>query len=220
MSLATNNENGTLIPVRPSMDDKSFGELASSNKYLPRIQLFGSSTKLVKMGKFPVGHYGLVSTKDSAEDLGASFDCLIINARPKAMDLSGEQPISVFDLKDPEFARIREESAESDSGCMWGPEFLLWLPKFGGRYATMFFANPTMRREAPAVRALMGNAATFKAVFIESKQYGGWHGPQVTQCSTPFTPPALDELEATVDAFLSPNPETREPAPVEDERAR
>jgi hypothetical protein len=222
MSIATNNEGNTLIPVRHNMTDEMFATLASSNKFLPRIQLFGSSSKLCKQGKFPIGHYGLVTAKDTAEDMGVSFDALVINVRPKAVDFNGEQPISIFDNLDPEFARIREDSGESDSNCMWGPEFLLWLPRFGRRYATFFFANPTMRREAPAVRQLMGNAATFKIRFIESKQYGGWHGPIVTACSTPFEPPDFEEIEATLNTFLNPSPsEAKELAEVESqERAR
>ncbi len=210
-----------LIPISPSnMSDEAFSSMATASKFLPRIQIFGSSSKAVKTGQFPVGHYGLVVGKDKNIDLGEQFDCLPINVRPKAMDITGKQIVSRFDHESDEFASIRDRAGTPNSGCMFGPEFLLWLPA-QKRFATMFFLNPTMRREAPDMKERLGHATTCSIVFIPSQQYGGWHGPVITDCTTPFDLPDLTEMKVQLEQFLAATPEVEEVEEVEGEtRAR
>lgn len=213
--------SNTLIPVKPNMTLEEFHSLASSKKFLPRVQLFGSASKLCKMGKFPIGHYGLVTGADKADDLGESLDMLVINVRAKALDTTLDPPVSVFDRKHPEFQRIVDATEKPNSGCMWGPEYLVWLPMLK-IYATFFFLNATMRREAANMHKLLGSAATAKVQFIESKSYGGWHGPLIVPCTTPFDLPEMEDLEKQVDTFTTPpalQVETVEESDTE-ERAR
>lgn len=221
MSTAITKPENTdkLIDVQPTMSDQDFLGLASSSKYFPRIQLFGSSSKLVKQGKFPTGHYGLVTKKDSADDLGESFDCIAVDVRAKAMDLGIDPPISVFNKDSEQFKELQERSKEQNSSCMWGPEFLVWLPNLK-RFATMLFGNPTMRREAPNLYALRGHAATCKTQFIDHKVYGGWHGPVVVKCSTPLANmPTEEEINAALETFRNPTSTEVEPETAEEDES-
>jgi hypothetical protein len=87
------------------------------------------------------------------------------------------------------------------------------------RFATMFFGNPTMRREAPALHQLRGKGATVKATFIETKQHS-WHGPVCVACTTPFALPDPDESISQQTEFLNPKVEVVEKADASMERDR
>lgn len=188
--------------IQPAISNDEFDTIATSTRYLPRVQLYGSSSLPVKRGKFTGGHYGLVTSKDNIIDLGDSVDCLPLNFRAKALDTSGEKPYSIFDKHSDEFKDIAARSIDKNSKCMYGPEFLLWLPT-QKKFATFFMCNPTMRRESPMLREQTSNQepTTLKVQFIESKQYGGWHGPVVVPCSTPFELPTADEVMTQNELF-------------------
>jgi hypothetical protein len=47
--------------------------------------------------------------------------------------------------------------------------------------------------------------ATFRCIFIPSKKYGGWHGPQVVPCSQPAeNMPDIEEMKRVITNFLKP----------------
>jgi hypothetical protein len=187
----------------PNKYEDKFSDMAKGGDYLPRVQLFGSNSDLVKQGKFPMAHYGLVRSKDVLIDIGDAFDSVPVSWRPKAMRIGADEVLNYFDSERDEFKKIMEESEGKDSGCMYGPEFLIWLPN-QKEFATFFFGNPTMRREAPNFKALMGKAATCKVKFIQTKQYS-WHGPTCMACSTPLAAvPEEDKLIKEVERFQNP----------------
>lgn len=188
------------LPV--TADDDAFDELAKSGDFLPRIQLMGSGSDAVKKGTFPMAHYALVHNKDKMDDLTEEVDMLVITWRPKAMDVNGEQVISVFDKDAPEFKRIVEEAGNSDSGCMFGPEFLVWL-KSANQFATFFFASKSARRVAPNMKALLQKAATARVKFIETKKYS-WHAPEVVACGTQFDIPDTASIREQAEKFVNP----------------
>lgn len=187
-----------------AMSDDEFKGIANSTKYLPRIQIFGGNSKLVNQKKISSGHYGLVTAKDTVINLGEQFDCLPVNVRPKAMDLSKKPVISVFDSKSEMFSTIKAASTVKGSKCMFGPEFLVWIPA-EHRFGTMFFGNPTMRRCAPEMKDLIGYATTCQIQFIETEEYS-WHGPVIVQCSTPFDLPSDQEIQEQNELFLAKEP--------------
>lgn len=88
---------------------------------------------------------------------------------------------------------------------MFGPEFLVWLPD-QERFATFYFANPTMRNAAPHLYAFVNppSPATCKIRFIPDPKYGGWHGPVITKCSVPMDGAPLDRVEQEVALFMNP----------------
>ncbi len=209
------------INVPQKHDDKVFNELAKAGEWLPRIQLFGGNSKEVKRGTFAMGHYGLVRSKDSIEDIGAQFDCVVCAWHPKAMRIiQGESIDNYYDPTKAEFHKIVADSEIEDSGCMYGPEFLVWLPQ-QSLFALFYFSNKTMRRESPNMRQLLLKAATVKAHLIETKKYS-WHGPVVLACTTPITnEPAIEELTKVVTTFTnSKDSEAETVSPTDQSNAR
>ncbi len=100
-------------------DDSAFDSM-SSGGFLPRLQLCGSSTTVVKEGKITQGHYALIKGKDQLEDLTKEVNIVVLAWRPKAMEMTEDVVLSIYNPKASEFTRIAEKSEESDSGCMYG----------------------------------------------------------------------------------------------------
>src|SRR5436189_2682433 len=202
--------NEMIVPnmgVAKFADDKTFTEVASGN-FLPRLQLFGGNSEAVKESKIGMAHYGIVRDK-SLTDLGKEPAILILSWRPKALEIKDGQVTSIFDPKSPEFKRIAAASELPDSGCMYGPEFLVYVPQ-EKVFCTFLMGSKTARRAAPEVKALMGRAATLKSQFIKTPKYS-WHGPVVTICSTTFELPPETEMREVVQKFNNP-PESEEEA--------
>ena len=195
----------SLIPITPSkMSDEEFSQLSSSVKFLPRVQLFTDNSKLCKQKKFPTGHYGLMVSKDKAIDMDEQFDCLPINVRGKALDMRVKPPVSVFDPQSEQFQVIKAASAVKNSSCMFGAEYLIWLPKLK-RFATFYFGTPTMRRSSAEFKELIGYATTCSIEWIPSEEYGGWHGPVITECTTPLESIPSDSVRVEQEQlFLNP----------------
>lgn len=192
---------GLLVAVEQKHDDAAFGEVSSAGKWLPRVQLFGGTSTEVKRGKIPMAHFGMIFGKENIIDLDKEFDFLPILWRPKAMEL-GEEILSVFDPSSTEFKRIAAKSDEKDSGCMFGPEFLIWVPT-QKKFASLYLASKTSRKAAPAVRDRLGKACTGKVEFIETKKYS-WHGPVFVPCSTPFDLPTAEAVTEETHKFNNP----------------
>ncbi len=201
---ATDTQNPlALIAGMQKFADKTFDEVASATKFLPRLQLFSSNSAEVKEGKILQGHYGTVTMKGQPViDLTDSVDVLLIVWRPKALDMSGETVTSCFNVEDANFRDIAAKSDDTDSGCMFGPEFLCWIPSIS-KFATFFCGSKTARREAVNIKGLCGKPATLKAHLIRKGKYI-WHGPRVFECSVPFEMPDIDELKDRVNAFNNP----------------
>lgn len=203
--IVKNDANNKELAVDQQYGDEAFGEVSTSGKYLPRLQMFGGNSGQVKEGLIHMAHYGLVTGKDQLQDLGPTVDCLPISWRPKSMDISGESIITIFDHKDPEFKRIQERADVKDSGCMFGPEFLIWLPSVK-KFASLYMANKTARREAPAIRERMTpkpQPTTLAVQFIKTTKYS-WHGIVAKPCSTPFDYPSDETLAEVNDLFQNP----------------
>lgn len=179
-------------------DDALFDTIVTSAQYFPRLQLMSSQSAVVQEGKIPGGHYALVKDK-ALTDVGGEVDVLVLAWRPKALQTIGDSVIVVFKPDHSEFVRISEESANQDSGCMFGPEFLVWVAEKES-YATFFMASKTARREAPNLKALIGSPATLGHKVIKSKKFT-WIGPTAKQCSAPLSFPSIDEIKEQIAQF-------------------
>ena len=189
--------------VQGKYDDATFSTLATSAKWLPRLQMFGSKSDPVTAGLVPPATYAIVTGKDQYLQLGPMTDILVINWRPKALDLRGEKPVGYHNPESDSFKEVQEESFKQDSNCLFGPEFLVYVPQ-AKRFCTLLMGSKTARREAPNLRALIGKAATLRVTLIETKKYK-WHAVVVQPCTTPFELPSPDETIAVQNDF--PNPE-------------
>lgn len=186
-----------------------------SGDWLPRLQVVDSASKIAKKNLAAAGSYALVKGEDDVVDLTNQIDALVIHMRWTAIDMNGDTPIFNHERESAEFQRIEEESKTRDSGCMWGPEFLLWLSGVKS-YATFMCGSATARREAKNVYKLLHKAATFKTHFIEKGRYS-WYGPIVVECSSPFEIPGSEDIKAQALKFANPPKPTEEAAPASDD---
>jgi len=214
-------EEHALIPAEVTgglakYSDDIFASTTKSGDYLPRLQLLTSASEKCKSGEFPINHYAVIRDQ-IFDDLGEAVDILVVTWRPKALEI-GDEVISVFKPEHPEFKRIQDKSGEQDSGCMYGPEFLVYIPA-KKVFATFFCGSKSSRREAPAIKALLTKAATLKSKKIETKRYT-WFAPAVVGCSTPFETPNIEDLKKAVEKFNNPPETVIETVDETTERAR
>jgi len=183
--------------------------------YLGRVQLMTSNSGDCKTGVFPINHFAHI-LEGEQNDLGKEIDVLLLEWRAKALDVSDKaHPVSNYDSTSEEFLDIRERSGIANSGCMWGPEFLVWLPSIR-KFATFFFGSNSARKEAKKVVAIfqMAKAATFKPYHIVKSKFD-WFVARATVCSTPFEMPDEDEASKQIEKFMNPPifvPEEEAPA--------
>lgn len=193
-----------LIPLNEvaAAQESALIEVGASTGFLPRIQLFGGSSDACKEGKIGIGRYGIVRGKDQLEDLGTEVDVLVCAGRVKALDISGDNPLTSYDHKSDLFKEIAAGSSEENSRKMYGPEYLVWIPSIKA-LATFFLSSPTARRESASIHARLRKAATLKAKLINGKKHK-WHGPVITPCSTPFEMPDPAYLTDEINKFVNP----------------
>jgi hypothetical protein len=193
-------------------DDEAFKASTQSGDWLPRLQLMTANSKECKGGDFPINHYAIIRDQNF-NDLGKSVDILLIEWRPKAIEID-EQIYAVYDPEHEEFKRIQEMSNTPDSGCMYGPEFLVWIPAVE-EYATFFMGSKSSRREASSVRALLRNAGTLKSKEISTAKYTWW-SPIIEKCTSSFDLPSKEEIAEQYEKFINPPDPGIERAPEED----
>lgn len=186
--------------VPQKYSDADFSLASKSGDYLPRLQLLTSNSDICKEGKFPVNHYALVNGQTN-RDLGEAVDVLVVSWRPKAIEM-GDEVITIHDPKHAEFIRIQEKSETKDSGCMYGPEFLVYIPSVK-EFATFFLGSKSGRRESPSVKARLQKACTLKSHLITTPKYK-WQAPLGLPCSTPFDIPAIEEITKQAEKFANP----------------
>ena len=189
--------------------DELFEAIKSSQAYLPRLQLMTANSEKCKSGEFPINHYARVHDSDF-RDLGATVDVLIIAFRPLAIETTVEG--DVITCLDPKvvdgkptgnFARIQKEADKPGmNGCMYGPQFLVWVPS-AQEFMTYYMASKTARRASSQVKARMKDSATLGSQKIEGKEFT-WYGPTCQACSTPFEMPTAEEVQEAVQPFLNP----------------
>lgn len=193
------------LPTGKYSEMAAWDEVVTSSSFLPYVQLYGGNSDPVKEGKIAIGNHGLRVAKDQIEDLGKQFDCFAYSWRFKAMRIiTGGDVFSYFNPKSEEFQKVVADSETSDSGCMYGPEFLIWIPQLS-RFATYFFSSKTARRESPNMKVRMEEktGCTVKSQLIKAKKHS-WHGPVVTLCSAPMVLPDVAKLMPVAERFANP----------------
>lgn len=193
-----------LIPLDPNDKElANFDDVASNaTVYLQRLQLFGSKSDACAEKKIDIGHWGLVND-DMITDLGVTVDVVILAFRPKALDVGGDTVVNNHDADSEIYLSIRERSKVKDSGCMYGPEFLIFIPS-EKVFATYFASSATARRESKKIRPLIGCGATLKCKLIDNGRYK-WHGPVVLPCSAPLDVPDLEIIKVEKEKFFNPS---------------
>ena len=201
------------LPAVTAEQLETLDEVAKGSEFLPRIQLV-TKGKYVDEGKIKPGHWGVPQPGgDEIEDLGEHIDVIPFAYRPKALDVSDREAIiTVFVVNEPEFQRIK--NAPKNSGCMWGPSFIV-LERSTGKLYEMFFGNKSGRAEAGKLKPFLpteengGNPspASMGIRYKKTPEYG-WHVPVITKCSEPFDEAAVkftpEQLSEEIAKFLNP----------------
>lgn len=217
--------NLTSLPMSP-IANKALAKYSENADFLKRIQLV-TKGKFVDKGKIKPGHYGVPIGEDEIQDLGEAIDVLPLAVRDKALDTTQEPPLAVFNPEDEVFQDIVQRAGEKDSGCMYGPSFLLF-ERNTGKFYEFFCGNKSARAEAGkfapympvsaeaaeayGIKAQPPQPLTLRSKYIERPRYS-WHVPEVKKCSTPFTNlPPIEEIVAEVNKFLNPKTEEVEKA--------
>jgi len=221
--MSDNTDYTPNLPVVSMGSDEGFNDLAKGVDFLGRLQLF-SKGNAVGRGLIAPGNWGVPEGDDQITVLGKSVDCIPFARRPKAIDLSDTEAIIVnYDMESSEFRQIQDESLKKDSGCMYGPSFLIY-ERSTGRFLEWFCGTKSTRAEAKRIypflsltkedierRHLVGVEPhdplpfTMNIKFIEKKRYS-WHAPVVVPCSTPFVnKPEMKKLVFEMERFLNPS---------------
>lgn len=199
-------------------DTKALSVVTSSRNYLPRIQLMGSSSDIVKQGDFPVGQFALIKNKVH-QPIGKEVIMLILAWRPQATQFKPD----VLNAYNPETDLFKSIKARADadpqSSCGYGPNTLIWLPE-QGETATFFLSNPTGRNEATNFLGYLGKPCVVKSELIVGKKHK-WHGPKTYPYEADIKLPDFADPEFITirDEFLNPPEATRE-VPETSDRAR
>lgn len=201
------------LPAVTTEQLETFEEVAKGSEFLARIQLV-TKGGYVDTGKIGAGHWGIpLPGGEDIIDLGEKVDVIPFAYRPKALDVSDREAIvSVYDVNDPEFQRIK--NAPKNTGCMWGPSFLV-LERSTGKMYEMFFGNKSGRQEAGKMRPFLPTAenegqpgaASLGIRYKKTPEYG-WHVPVITKCSEPFDNENMkvtpEQIDAEIVKFLNP----------------
>lgn len=203
--------------------------MLSGGDFLPYFRLYGSNTDACKEERIGIAHYGM-EIDGKITDANTEVEVVVLAIRPKAVQ-TGDSMIVEYhpDIEDGKitnttFKHIMAQSKVKDSGAMYGPELLLWIPALS-TYVTWHLNNPTSRREAKSanIESLVGKAATLSAKLIDppNSKYK-WHGPVIQPLSAPLSIPPLPEITEQVEKFLNPQRNQTEIAVSSggDERAR
>lgn len=212
----------TQLPATQRGSDENFEEMAEGTDFLARLQLF-SKGKAIDKGQIPPGHWGIPEGDDVITDLGETVDCLVLARRAKALDMSDKEAIITnFDMKSDEFVRIQDAAGQKDSGCMYGPSFLV-IERSTGRFLEWFCGSKSNRAEAKKIYPFLPLTAedivarklpdetdphgplpfTMNIKLIERRF--SWHVPVVVRCSTPFTSaPAMERVIKEIQRFIDP----------------
>ena len=172
--------------------------------FLPRLQVMQGSSGPVKEKKVAIGNLALIKGKDVI-DLGEEVAAIVISWRSKAMDF--DNTVSYYDKNSSSFKEIERKSKVEKQGFGVGPEFLIWLVD-QKELATLFCASATLQREAPNVKAKMGDKCILASNYIDPpKSKFSWYGIQTKDCDYEVESPDWNLLTEEVNKFNNP-PET------------
>lgn len=229
ISLMPKTENA-LVPVDfsqlPSTEiSADYDALSQGNDFLSRIQLF-TKGKAIDKGLIAPGHYGVPVSDDEVLDLGKEIDVLPLARRPKAMDFSDKEAIITnFDPESAEFKRIADAANGKDSGCMYGPSFLVF-ERSTGKFYEYYAGSKSARMESPKIAPFLPQKTetgttqptpmTLKARYVEKTKYP-YHCPVVAKCSTPIT--NMDPTKAIAEIIKFVNPKSDDVEVVDEKPA-
>ncbi len=229
---------GGAVVSRTADDFKEMERMSQGTDFLRRIQLYSKGPNIDR-GLIGGGHFGVPMSKTEITDLSAAIDLLIIERRPKAIDMSDtDNLIITYDSTSEEFRRIEEASATRDSGCCFGPSYLVY-ERTTGKFYEFFCGSKSARIESSNINAYLPvtpemikagatkeeevrgpKPCTLRAELVDNGRFT-WHVAKPEDCLTPFELlPTLDDLNKEVAKFLTPDENEVEAVKEEDNSKR
>jgi hypothetical protein len=211
-------QGGGAVATPPERPDW-LQELAKTGEWLCRIDQGALNSEAVAKREREAGNFYYVIKKGEEIDLGKSFDAFVIAIRPKALDIRNiATPLGYYDMASAEFQKIQELSKTPKSGCLAGPEFLIWIPKIK-KFAAFFYGSKSAKQSAGKTADLIGRWVTYDERFAKNTQ-GSWYTFSVKPCMLEGEKPPQDKFDAQLQAFKNPKsgPEKDESAAAKDDR--
>lgn len=177
--------------------------------FLPMLQFLSSKSEAVSGGRVDGHGYYVKTGRDKFIPMGKEVIIYPITFRRLAIDASGrpDKIITIYDSSDPEYDRIKEDSNVQDSSCMWGPQFLVWVPdlKLKKKFATFFCSSKSMRNEAGNFDPILAESGFAKLGWnvLKNTKYT-WQNITVNPYTGQMDLPSQDDLLAEVAKFQSP----------------
>lgn len=172
----------------------------TGGEYLPRLQLMTSQSTKCKSGEFPINHYALVDGTE--KDLGREVDVVPLCFRATAMDFN-DGLVVTHDKHSQLFADIKARAGRPNSGCQFGPEFLVYIPSVN-KLATLFCGSKTAQKEAASIAELMSELCTLSSRERKNAANQTWFGLTCKKSAAVLTnAPDAEELQVTIEEFLN-----------------
>jgi len=173
--------------------------------WLARLQLFSSRSAAAMERVIPAGHWGIPVSSSTIIDLGDEVDVVLVAHRDRAMWYDGEEMHSSTDRNSPLYNRLKDMAeADSESGAMYGPEFLAWVGEIQ-MFLTIFLGNKSARRETLAFMQVMNQPATVYCRLVSGKKHK-WEVPQIKGSKAfPFDLPTDKAIQEAWAKFTKPD---------------
>lgn len=196
------------LPVAAGTSIEAIQEIAPASNFFSYLQLLQPLSKGVTEHGFKAGEF-VYSAAGSGKQtpIGSEFVALPVSWRQKAMMTAKNQNNEIYyDPNNPRFTEIRDIALNSKglSDCMFGPEFLFWIPELSD-FVSFFLVSKTLRNSAPSLAKYM---QPIKPVLIKSnkiqKEKNTWFGVLVEESLVQIENlPDRDNLVASVTKFTS-----------------
>jgi hypothetical protein len=192
------------VPAPYTKDD--FDAASGSGDYLRRLQVMTGNSDLVKQEKMQLGTFALIS-QGEGEQLGKEVDLLLCAWRNKAMDINPDIPVIVYNRHHELWDDIKNRSFGQNSGCMYGNEFLCYMPEVN-EYVTFYCGSKTLRNEAPKIVRFLpdggvGACTLFVKLINPTNSPHSWHSAAVKECVTEISISDDDHFRKVVESFYN-----------------
>ena len=194
-------------------------KLSKSSSFLQRVQLYSKGKSGPSGTLINAGHYGAPRSGDQIDDLTNSIDVLVLARKAKALDMSDtEHIIETNDVNSDEFKRIVERAGTQNSGCAYGPTYLIY-ERSTRQFYEFFCGNASGRQESskintylPVTQAMIdagltdeteprfAKPLTLKSKFVKRQNYE-WFAPVAEDCLTPIDLPSIEVMRAELEKF-------------------
>lgn len=176
--------------------------ISTSATFLPRLQLMTANSDVVKKGQFEMNAYALIKG-DIHVNVGKELQVIPFCWRSKAIDMSGDVVEAFYDIQHAKFVDIRRRADVPNSMCMFGPEFLVWVPSHKS-FALFFLGTKSNKRDnSTFLNDNLKKVVTLSSKVIETAKYT-WTAVKCVPSNQVVELPNMEALQEEVGRFNNP----------------